>query len=104
MNKAEIKEFLNETKVYVNGKSEKIQEKLFSLGCLWIVDDNPVIQDVGKPFIFIDKGLKLTNGDDMLYSLIPNGFPSAKVYFLNKPLAERAICSVAANVTITSSK
>ena len=67
MNKAEIKEFLNETKVYVNGKSEKIQEKLFSLGCLWIVDDNPVIQDVGKPFIFIDKGLKLTNGDDMLY-------------------------------------
>lgn len=67
MTKEEIKEFLNETKVYVNGKSEKIQEKLFSLGYLWIIDDKPIIQDVGKPFIFIDKGLKLTNGDDMLY-------------------------------------
>lgn len=67
MTKEEIKEFLSETKVYVNGKSEKIQEKLFSLGCLWIIDDEPIIQDVGKPFIFIDKGLKLTNGDDMLY-------------------------------------
>ena len=67
MNKEEMKKFLSETKVYVNGKSEKIQEKLFSLGCLWIVDDNPVIRDVGKPFIFIDKKLKLTCGIDMIY-------------------------------------
>ena len=31
MTKEEIKKFLDNTKVYVNGKSEEIQKKLFSL-------------------------------------------------------------------------
>lgn len=33
MTREEIKEFLDDTKVYVNGKGKEIQEKLFSFGC-----------------------------------------------------------------------
>ena len=35
MTKEEIKMLLNDTKVYVNGKSKEIQEKLFSFGYEW---------------------------------------------------------------------
>ena len=66
MEKEEIKEFLSETKVYVNGKSDKIQEKLFALGCLWAMDDTHTIQHPDKPFLFISNTFKLTHGDDML--------------------------------------
>ena len=41
---------------------------------------------------------------NMLYSLIPNGAPSAKMYFSNKERDERANCSDVANVINTSSK
>ena len=69
MEKEEIKELLSETKVYVNGKSDKIQEKLFALGCLWARDDTHTIQYIqytDKPFLFISNTFKLTYGDDML--------------------------------------
>lgn len=69
MEKEKIKEFLSETKVYVNGKSDKIQEKLFALGCLWARDDTHTIQYIqytDKPFLFISNTFKLTYGDDML--------------------------------------
>lgn len=35
MTRKEIEQFLNGTKVYVNGKSEEIQKKLFLLGYKW---------------------------------------------------------------------
>ena len=67
MIKEEIKEFLSETKVYVNGKSEKIQEKLFSLGCMWDGYNMRKIQHIDRPFLFIDGNLNLTYGYDMVY-------------------------------------
>ncbi len=53
MTKEEIRKFLDNTKVYVNGKSKKIQKKLFSFGYKWN-DANPTkVYDVNKPFLFI---------------------------------------------------
>ena len=53
MTKEEIRKFLDNTKVYVNGKSAKIQKKLFSFGYKWN-DANPTkVYDVNKPFLFI---------------------------------------------------
>lgn len=52
MTKEEIKKFLDNTKVYVNGKSKEIQEKLFSLGYTWAGGENNV-KHTDKPFLFI---------------------------------------------------
>lgn len=53
----EVKKLLDNTKVYVNGKSEEIQKKLFSLGYYWasacIKDDNVKIRFIDSPFIYI---------------------------------------------------
>ena len=68
MKKEEIKKFLSETKVYVNGKSKEIQEKLFSLGCGWTGgDDIHGITYTSKPFLYIDDELNLTCGIDMTH-------------------------------------
>lgn len=67
MTKEETKKFLSGIKIYVNGKSEKIQEKLFSLGCSWFREDKPRIGYINKPFLFINDTLELTYSDDMLY-------------------------------------
>ena len=64
MTQKEIDKFLANTKVYVNGKSKEIQEKLFSLGCRWEDDDNHVLYD-GKPFLYISNDLKFCYGEDM---------------------------------------
>ena len=53
MTKEEIKKFLDNTKVYVNGKSKEIQEKLFSFGYEWIGDGPTKVQCTEKPFLFI---------------------------------------------------
>lgn len=54
MTQEEIDEFLANTKVYVNGKSKDIQEKLFSLGYKWYNGDIGVCH-TEFPFLFIYK-------------------------------------------------
>ena len=66
MTKKEAIEFLRESKVYVNGKSKEIQEKLFSLGYGWSTNGKQVIY-TDKPFLFIQENSKITCGSDMEY-------------------------------------
>lgn len=64
MTQKEIDKFLANTKVYVNGKSKEIQEKLFSLGYTW----NTGSIEVGyttAPFLFIHKDMSFTQSSDM---------------------------------------
>lgn len=65
MTQKEIKKFLANTKVYVNGKSKEIQEKLFSLGYKWGGKVNKVYL-TEEPFLFIHHNHKeITWGHDM---------------------------------------
>ena len=65
MTKKEAIEYLNKSKIYVNGKSKEIQEKLFSLGCKWSTNGETVIY-TDKPFLFIDNGI-ITCASNMEY-------------------------------------
>ena len=51
----EIRKLLNNTKVYVNGKSKEIQEKLFSFGYKWNVTCSCIVCNTREPFLFIHK-------------------------------------------------
>lgn len=64
MTKEEIRKILDNTKVYVNGKSKEIQEKLFSFGYDWFSGGYEVNYE-GKPFLFIYDSGKITYSDDM---------------------------------------
>ena len=64
MTQKEIEKFLADTKVYVNGKSKEIQEKLFSLGYKWC-DGYTEVEDTESPFLYIYKG-KITRGSNMV--------------------------------------
>lgn len=66
MTRKEIREFLTNTKVYVNGKSKEIQEKLFSLGYIWSIDKVKV-ESTNKPFLYIFNGKILHYGNNMEY-------------------------------------
>lgn len=64
MTQKDINKFLANTKVYVNGKSREIQEKLFSLGYKWIDGDVNVYYT--KPqFLFIYENMIFTQSSDM---------------------------------------
>ena len=65
MTKEEIKKFLDNTKVYVNGKSREIQEKLFSFGYKWGEINSTEVSDVNEPFLFIYKKGCITHTNDM---------------------------------------
>ena len=67
MTKEEIKKFLDNTKVYVNGKSEEIQEKLFSFGFDWFGSKDKKVQYTKKPFLFLSGDYGITHSDDMVY-------------------------------------
>ena len=59
MTKEEIKKFLDNTKVYVNGKSKEIQEKLFSFGYYWFGGNQKEVMLTEEPFLFIESdGIK----------------------------------------------
>lgn len=64
MTREEAIKFLSNTKVYVNGKSKEIQEKLFSLGFQWQCYGTEVLY-TGKPFIFIKEDKYIYYCDDM---------------------------------------
>ena len=66
MTKEEIKKFLDNTKVYVNGKSEEIQKKLFSFGYYWCYDKQTKVRLTESPFLFIDS-YGITYSSDMCY-------------------------------------
>lgn len=60
----EIRKFLDNTKMYVNGKSKEIQEKLFSFGYTWDDGDtNICYTDI--PFLFIYPNKGFTWGSNM---------------------------------------
>ena len=67
MTREEIRKFLDNTKVYVNGKSKEIQEKLFSFGYSWCACGSTKVDFVDKPFLFIDEQGGVTYGSDMLF-------------------------------------
>lgn len=71
MTKEEIKKFLDNTKVYVNGKSEEIQKKLFSFGYKWRGEKVEVLNK-DKPFLFISNKDWIKHADDMIFSRITN--------------------------------
>ena len=67
MTKEETKKFLDNTKVFVSGKSDLIQKKLFSLGYNWRENNNYELLFAEKPFLFIHDNGEITHGDDMNY-------------------------------------
>lgn len=66
MTKKEIEKFLANTKVYVNGKSKEIQEKLFELGYSWLCNKTKVTL-IYQPFLFIFDDKNLHHSNDMEY-------------------------------------
>lgn len=66
MTQKEINKFLTNIKVYVNGKSKEVQEKLFSFDCCW-GDKEKEVRRIDKPFLFLDENKKITWGDNMEY-------------------------------------
>lgn len=67
MTQKEIDNFLANTKVYVNGKSGEIQEKLFSFGYGWNFGNPTKLGKIDIPFLFIHKNRCITYVDDMCY-------------------------------------
>ena len=65
MTKEEIRKFLDNTKVYVNGKSKEIQEKLFSFGYKWLGGNK--VQFMEQPFLFISDDGRITHSNDMVF-------------------------------------
>lgn len=65
MKKKEAQDFLSFTKVYVNGKSKEIQEKLYELGFEWDDTDEKIIRRLEDPFIQIDNDGTMSSTNDM---------------------------------------
>lgn len=65
MTEKEIHQFLANTKVYVNGKSKEIQEKLFDLGYKWCSGNQTKVSCVDDPFLFIYNSREITCSNDM---------------------------------------
>lgn len=66
MTKEDIKKFLDNTKVYVDGKSVEIQKKLFSLGYKWY-DGWAEVSYNDSPFLFIYSNMSFSRGSNMTY-------------------------------------
>lgn len=63
MTRKEIEKFLANTKVYVNGKSEEIQKKLFSFGFYRGISVE--VSHTEKPFLYLSEHKGITYGNDM---------------------------------------
>lgn len=63
----EIRKFLDNTKVYVNGKSKEIQEKLFSFGYRWPYGNYTEVCSEDDPFLLIYDDGYISNANDMCY-------------------------------------
>lgn len=60
MTKEEAIKFLINTKVYVDGKSKEIQEKLFRLGFKWAGGET-IVFACNKPFLFISREMNISH-------------------------------------------
>ncbi|MCK0201333.1 hypothetical protein [Ornithobacterium rhinotracheale] len=65
LTKQQAQDFLKNKKVYVNGKSKEIQEKLFECGIYWSGENKTEIKDDYYPFLFINEKLSLRVGNNM---------------------------------------
>lgn len=65
MKKEEAINLLSNAKVYVDGKSEEIQKKLFEIGFKWNRYNNGV-DHKDMPFLYMSQSLNLSYGSDML--------------------------------------
>ena len=63
----EIRKILDNTKVYVNGKSKEIQKKLFSFGYEWSRGAPKEVRYIESPFLFIFKSGYIRCGHDMCF-------------------------------------
>ena len=66
MTREEAIKILANTKVYVDGKSREIQEKLFSLGFYWTSGSKQVLFEE-KPFLFLCEDMDICCSNDMSY-------------------------------------
>jgi len=82
MTKEEARQSLFNTKVYVDGKSKEIQEKLFELGFKWI-DNTTDICFLKKPFLFFDNNGYITYMCDMEYFANSEYKEVSAAYILN---------------------
>ena len=64
MTKEEAKKMLTNTKVYVNGKSKEIQDKLFEIGFVWNGCSGNNVSHLSYPFLFIRN--TITKDDSMV--------------------------------------
>lgn len=64
MKKEEAVKMLTNTKVYVNGKSEEIQNKVFELGWEW-PQDGKYVCNANIPFLYICENMVIKYGTDM---------------------------------------
>ena len=67
MTKKEIEKFLDDTKVYVDGKSAEIQKKLFSFGYHWANGEATEVRYPDSPFLFIYKNKEIFHSTDMIH-------------------------------------
>lgn len=67
MTKKEIEKFLDNTKVYVDGKSAEIQRKLFSFGYHWGIGDPTKVRYQDSPFLYIHRNKEILHSYDMIY-------------------------------------
>jgi len=88
MTREEAKKMLTNTKVYVNGKSKEIQEKLFEIGFKWRGHTENYIMNLNETFLFIEESitfgwsmdsfknstLKEISADDIINIKINEGF------------------------------
>lgn len=65
MTKKEAHEFLKNKKVYVENRSEEIQNKLFTAGFEWALGRE--IQHLDKPYLFIDEENTITQSSDTIF-------------------------------------
>lgn len=71
LTKQQFREKFTNTKVYVNGKSDKIQYQLFKAGITWS-NSRWKVSYTDKPFLFIGKHptmpcIEITNASNMVY-------------------------------------
>lgn len=67
MTKKEIEKFLDNTKVYVDGKSAEIQRKLFSFGYHWGIGNSTKVRHQDSPFLYIHRNKEFFLSTDMVF-------------------------------------
>lgn len=65
MSNEELSKYLENTKVYVAGKSKEIQEKLFSLGYGWSGNSIHSVAYVNCPYLYMYKNHTIKYGREM---------------------------------------